>query len=258
LFSVDGFAAYPKMLKKLFAIKERQRRGRPKRIPWPKLNIVQVIKRYTEECLITKEGKSACKRVIDGMFIPGFTAITTDAMGIILIALTPIQILQKITIACTFWCIAQIIIAVILVPIILSFLPISQRLLAKFERKGILDRILVKVGALIGGKGSLVVFAMVPILIFFGYLGARNIQVGDAVPGSSLFWPFHRLNRDGFRIMFSVPILSPLYVVLEGKKDDPMGKLDNALLSCEGKRLGFCGENFEEMARFEKYMRGYS
>jgi transposase-like protein len=46
LFSVDGFAAYPKMLKKLFAIKERQRRGRPKRIPWPKLNIVQVIKRY--------------------------------------------------------------------------------------------------------------------------------------------------------------------------------------------------------------------
>ncbi|MCK5185723.1 MAG: hypothetical protein KAR43_01235, partial [Deltaproteobacteria bacterium] len=57
---------------------------------------VQVLKRYTEECLITKESKSACKRVIEGMFVPGFTAITTDAMGIILIALTPIQILQKI------------------------------------------------------------------------------------------------------------------------------------------------------------------
>ncbi|MDX1779397.1 MAG: hypothetical protein R3339_11000, partial [Thermodesulfobacteriota bacterium] len=55
---------------------------------------VQVIKRYTEECIITQDGKSACKRVIEGMFIPGFTAITTDAMGIILIALTPIQILQ--------------------------------------------------------------------------------------------------------------------------------------------------------------------
>ncbi len=58
---------------------------------------VQVIKRYTEECLITKDGKSACKRVIEGMCVPGLTAITTDAMGIILIALTPIQILQKIT-----------------------------------------------------------------------------------------------------------------------------------------------------------------
>jgi len=38
---------YPKVIKKLFAIKDRSRRGPPKRIPWPKLNIVQVIKRYS-------------------------------------------------------------------------------------------------------------------------------------------------------------------------------------------------------------------
>ena len=209
---------------------------------------VQVIKRYTEECLITKEGKSACKRVIEGMCVPGFTAITTDAMGIILIALTPIQILQKITIACTFWCIAQVVIAIILVPIILSYLSISPSLLEKFARKGILDRILGRVGTLIGGKGSLVVFAMVPILIVLGYLGARNIQVGDAVPGSSLFWSWHRYNRDGFRISFSMPILSPLYIVVEGEK-----KFD--LVSCPGKRIRECGENLSEMYRFEKYMR---
>jgi predicted RND superfamily exporter protein len=209
---------------------------------------VQVIKRYTEECLIVKEGKSACKNVIEGMFAPGFTAITTDAMGIILIALTPIQILQKITMACTFWCVAQIIIAVVLVPIILSFLPISPGLLEKFARKGILDRILVKVGSLIGGKGSLVVFAMVPLLIVFGYFGSRNIQVGDATPGSSLFWPWHRYNQDGFRIAFSMPILSPLYIVAEGEESYD-------LLSCPGKPRTQCGENFIEMARFQKFMR---
>jgi predicted RND superfamily exporter protein len=211
---------------------------------------VQVIKRYTEECLITKEGKSACKRVIEGMCVPGFTAITTDAMGIILIALTPIQILQKITIACTFWCIAQIIIAVILVPIILSYLSISPSLLEKFARKGILDRILAKVGSLIGGKGSIVVFAMVPLLIILGYWGAKGIQVGDAVPGSSLFWPWHRYNQDGFRIAFSMPILSPLYIVMEGEELDD-------LLRCsgEGGQRIRCGENFKEMYRFEKFMR---
>jgi predicted RND superfamily exporter protein len=209
---------------------------------------VQVIKRYTEECLITKESKSACKKVIETMFVPGFTAITTDAMGIILIALTPIQILQKITLSCTFWCIAQILIAIILIPIILSFLPISTGLLKKFERKGILDRILVKVGSLIGGRGSLVVFAMVPLLIIFGYLGAKNIQVGEAVPGSSLFWPGHRYNQDGFSIAFSMPILSPLYVVMEGEEQD-------ALLLCPDSETGRCGDNFVEMYRFEKFMR---
>ena len=162
------------------------------------------------------------------MFKPGFTAITTDAMGIILIALTPIQILQKITIACTFWCIAQVIIAMIFVPILLSFLPISSSLLKKFERKGVLDRMLSKAGSLMGGKGSLVVFAMVPVLLILGYWGAQDIQVGDAMPGSSLLWPWHRYNRDGFRISFSMPIVSPLFVVLEGDKEDD-------LLSCRRK-----------------------
>ena len=37
LVSVDGFAAYPKVIQKLFAIKDRSRRGPPKRVPWPKL-----------------------------------------------------------------------------------------------------------------------------------------------------------------------------------------------------------------------------
>jgi hypothetical protein len=46
LVAVDGFAAYPKLLKRLFATKDRNSRGRPRIIPWPKLNIVQVIKRY--------------------------------------------------------------------------------------------------------------------------------------------------------------------------------------------------------------------
>jgi hypothetical protein len=46
LVAVDGFAAYPKVVKKLFATKDHSKRGRPRSIPWPKLNIVQVIKRY--------------------------------------------------------------------------------------------------------------------------------------------------------------------------------------------------------------------
>jgi len=210
---------------------------------------VQVVKRYTEECLIVNEGKQACQRVIEGMFKPGFTAITTDAMGIILIALTPIQMLQKITIVCTFWCIAQVIIAMIFIPVVLSFLPISSNLLKKFEKKGVLDRTLAKVGSIMGGKGSLLVFAMVPVLIILGYLGSKDIQVGDAMPGSSLLWPWHRYNRDGFRIAFSMPIVSPLYVVMEGEKQDD-------LLSCPGKQGRTCADNLRDMFRFQTFMQG--
>ena len=209
---------------------------------------IQVMKRYTEECVNFREGKAACKKVIESMFVPGFTAIITDAMGIILIALTPIQILQKVTLVCTFWCCAQCVIVLILVPVILSYLPISPRLLEKFSRKGKIDNVLARVGAAMGGKGSVVVFAMVPILLIVGYLGARNLQVGDATPGSSLLWPWHRYNRDGFRISFSMPILSPLLIVMEGEKY-------RDLVSCPGKPYMMCGDNFKEMERFERYMK---
>jgi hypothetical protein len=209
---------------------------------------IQVMKRYTEECVNFREGKAACKKVIESMFVPGFTAIITDAMGIILIALTPIQILQKVTLVCTFWCCAQCVIVLILVPVILSYLPISPKLLEKFSRKGMIDRILARVGVAMGGKGSVVVFAMVPILLIVGYLGARNLQVGDATPGSSLLWPWHRYNRDGFRISFSMPILSPLYIAMEGEKT-------NDLVSCPDKPREECGENLAEIYRFQKFMQ---
>jgi predicted RND superfamily exporter protein len=127
----------------------------------------------------------------------------------------------------------------ILVPIVLSYMPISPRLLKKFEQKGVLDRILARVGNLMGGRGSLVVFAMVPILIILGYWGAKDIKVGDILPGSSLFWPWHRYNQDGFRISFNMPVLSPLYIVIGGGK-------------------GLIGETpdiFREIYRFERFMR---
>ena len=57
---------------------------------------VQVIKRYTGGGPPIGDVKKSCKSVIEHLFIPGFAGIITDASGIIVIALTPIPILQKI------------------------------------------------------------------------------------------------------------------------------------------------------------------
>ena len=45
LLAVDGFAAYPKAILKVFHTKLRNGKpGRPRHIPWPDLNVVQVVK----------------------------------------------------------------------------------------------------------------------------------------------------------------------------------------------------------------------
>ncbi len=173
---------------------------------------VQVIKRYAEEAAGCGEVKEACRRVIEHLFFPGFAGIVTDATGIIVIALTPIPILQKICLSCAFWAIATVIIAMVLVPIMLSYMPIRPAP----EGRGFLDRLLRGTGSWIvrGGKYPVLIISL--FLLVWGSSYVNDITIGNAVPGSEVLWPWHRYNVDSFRITFAMPMLNPLYIVVEG------------------------------------------
>jgi predicted RND superfamily exporter protein len=209
---------------------------------------VQVIKRYVEECGECNDNKEACKRAIRYLFRPGFTGIVTDAAGIMLIALTPLQILQKITFTCAFWSIATVVIALLLVPCILSYFPFPHKSVERLKKKGVLDKGLTVIGGWIPQRGCRVVLLCFAVLLAGGAYLARDIRVGDAIPGSSLLWPWHRYNQDSFRIAFSMPMLSPLYVIMEGEEKDD-------LISCPDRPRRKCGDNLRDMRRFERFMR---
>ncbi len=175
---------------------------------------VQVIKRYTEEAYRLQDVKKASKCVIEHLFVPGFAGIITDASGIIVIALTPIPILQKITLSCAFWAFATVAIAMILVPIVLSYMPIRTAR----EGSGLLDRMLAGTGRWLAGWGKIPVLAVSALLLVWGSTHVNDITIGSALPGSEILWPWHRYNTDAFRITFAMPLLSPLYVIVEGDK----------------------------------------
>jgi uncharacterized protein len=180
---------------------------------------VQIVKRYKEEAYKFKDVKIACKSVIEHLFAPGFAGIITDASGIIVIALTPIPILQKITLSCAFWAFATLIIAMMLVPILLSYMPIRT----SKEGEGLLDRLLAGTGRTLAGWGKIPVLVVSTILLVWGSTHVNEITIGSALPGSEILWPWHRYNTDAFRITFAMPLLSPLYVVVEGDKADAVG-----------------------------------
>ncbi|MCP4717077.1 MAG: MMPL family transporter, partial [Deltaproteobacteria bacterium] len=173
---------------------------------------VQVIKRYKEEAYKTGDVTEACKRVIEHLFVPGFAGIITDASGIIVIALTPIPILQKICLSCAFWAFATVVIAMIMIPILLSFMPIKT----SKEGEGFLDRLLHGTGRWIVSWGKYPVLAVSLCLLVWGSTHVNDITIGNAVPGSEILWPWHRYNVDAFRITFAMPMLNPLYIVVEG------------------------------------------
>jgi predicted RND superfamily exporter protein len=180
---------------------------------------VQVVKRYKEEALRLGDNKAACKAVIEHLFVPGFAGIITDASGIIIIALVPIPILQKICLSCSFWAFATIIIAMILIPIMISYMPIKSAA----EGSGILDKLLKAIGHWICSWGKYPVIIMSTILLVWGSFYSNDIQIGSALPGSEVLWPWHRYNVDSFRVTFGMPLLNPLLVIMQGEEAQSIG-----------------------------------
>ena len=183
---------------------------------------VQVIKRYTEEAHKLGDVKASCKSVIEKLFAPGFAGIITDASGIIVIALCPIPILQKICLSCAFWAFATVVIAMILVPILLSYMPIRTSV----QGKSLLDRTLKNTGSWVVRWGKYPVLIVSFLLLIWGSFNLNDITIGNAVPGSEVFWPWHRYNVDSFRITFAIPMLNPLYVVVEGDENQAIAHAD--------------------------------
>jgi len=207
---------------------------------------MQLCARFLEEYSGGKSIDASSQIIIASMFIPGLTSIITDCLGISLVAIAPIPILQKIAITCAFWSIATTVLALILTPILLAYIPESKRLteqLKEEERKRMretfLDRSLPRMGRWIVGKGKWVIITVSVLLTVWGFIYSERLIVGDMLPGSNLLWPFHRYNLDGFRISFAMPVLCPLYVLIEGDQE-------NAINNPDGLR---------EIYKFQRYIR---
>lgn len=205
---------------------------------------MQCISRYQEEYEIVQRVQTAAVNTIKNMFSPGITSIITDALGIALVAIATIPILVNIAIACSFWCVATVILSVILTPLLLSCTPettqsrnhIDQQFNQKKEDYR--TRFLGVIGQWLPRRGRWYVLAFTIIIASVGWNYAAQLRVGDFLPGSSILWPFHRYNKDAFRITFSIPLLNPLYVILEGDEGGFVTK----------------GSTLREMNRFQRYM----
>jgi hypothetical protein len=213
---------------------------------------MQCLSRYLEEYAQSQNMRTAAVTTIASMFPPGLTSIITDALGIALVAIAVIPVLTNIAVACSFWFIATVILSVIFTPLFLSFIPETERLRKHLrrvlvqEQQDYRDRLLSWIGRWVPRRGKWYVAAVTVAMTSIGLYYAQQITIGDFMPGSSILWPFHRYNKDAFRITFSMPLLNPLYIILEGEG----GNFDDE------KGGGFVTQaaTLREMNRFTRYM----
>jgi len=187
----------------------------------------QLYNRYFEEYIRTNDSLAGVRVIIEQMFLPGLTSIITDAFGIAIVALTPVPTLQHMGIAGAFWSIITVIIGLILTPLLMSYVPVSPGFLAHIRREqqkderreGLANRFADWLGPWIIGRGRYWVIAVVIAVTGISYYYAETLIIGDAQVGSNLLYPGSRYNQDSVRINQNLPLINPLYIVLEGQKD---------------------------------------
>ncbi len=186
----------------------------------------QLYNRYFEEYIKTGDSFAGVRVIIEQMFMPGLISILTDAFGIAIVAITPVPTLQHMAIAGAFWSFITVVIGLILTPILMTYVPVSPKFLAHIEkerkkderREGFANKFADWLGPWLIGRGRYWVLAWVIIITVGSYIWAEKLIVGDAQVGSNLLYPGSRYNQDSVRINQNMPLINPLYIVLEGEK----------------------------------------
>jgi len=186
----------------------------------------QLYNRYYEEYIKAKNKLAGIRVIIEQMFMAGLTSIITDAFGIAIVALAPIPLLRNMAIAGAFWSIVTVVVGLIFTPILLSYVPISPKFIAHMEkegikekeRRGLANRFADWLGPWLIGRGRYFVICVVLVVLGFSYYWSEKLIVGDAQVGSNLLYPDSRYNRDSTRINKNLPLINPLYIVLEGER----------------------------------------
>ncbi len=202
-------------------------------------NSVQLISRYDDE-IAHGASSSAAAAVASAknLFKPSMLAIVADAGCVLVVALTPIPMLEKISYIGTVWIFSIFISALVMTPVMLSFFSGRGGFVHPLNIRPVLEAILRGCAAVVTTRTRYVVLALTGITFVLSGWYAFNLKVGDANPGSPILWPDSSYNRDATDINRQFQGSDRMFVVVAGKEKGAMRE----------------PEVLASMANFQRYM----
>ena len=145
--------------------------------------------------------------------------IVTDALGILLIAVAPVPMMQKLAYLCGFWAFSNIITGMLFTPVFISYSaswhPKNIAKIVDME-KGLTQRILGGIAKLGYGKAGIATFVVTIVLAAVTGWIASNVEIGDIHPGSPILWEDSDYNVAIDQMNKNFPGTEELYVIFEG------------------------------------------
>ncbi|MGN5478398.1 hypothetical protein ACTMU2_19520 [Cupriavidus basilensis] len=152
------------------------------------------------------------------LFKPGMLGVIADAGCMIVVVLTPIPLMHKVSIIGTVWVMTIAISACVMTPVLLSWVRYPRGYAHRLDLGPYLDRVLnLCVRTATTRWRYAVLSATVAVFGVSAWYAAR-IQVGDAQPGSPILWQNSSYNRDAAAINRQFQGADRLYAVFSGNK----------------------------------------
>lgn len=179
---------------------------------------VQIVNRFDDEIELLAPGadisRIAARVALADLFRPGMLGVIADAACMAVVALSPIPMLQKLTVLSVVWVSTLTISAVILTPVLLSFIRKPHGTAHPINCLPILRKVLdLSVWVSLSKARYWVLGGSLLVVVSAG-LYSLNLKIGDANPGSPILWPNSPYNLDSAAINARFDGVDRMFVVL--------------------------------------------
>lgn len=180
---------------------------------------VQMTKTWEREVVAGADSLAAARRSFAKLFIPGTLALLTNVLGFAVIMLIPIDIVRELGITASLGVAWMIITNKMLLPILLSYLKISPRTLAReVKQESRVDAVWHVASRCVQKKRATVIVLVSLVVLGFGVFQAHHLKVGDYGQGVPELRPESRYNQDNDMIVRKFAIgVNTLGVVAQTK-----------------------------------------
>ncbi|RUI15281.1 efflux RND transporter permease subunit [Pseudomonas aeruginosa] len=179
---------------------------------------VQIVNRFDDELPLLPPGaelsRDAARIALADLFRPGMLGVIADAACMAVVALSPIPMLQKLTVLSVVWVSTLTISAVILTPVLLSYIRRPHGVAHPLDCQPLLRKLLDLCVQVTLSRGRYFVLGGAALVVLAAGLYSLNLKIGDANPGSPILWPQAEYNRDAAAINARFEGVDRMFVVI--------------------------------------------
>lgn len=181
---------------------------------------VQMVNAILGESVAGNDRMTSSRQAFRALYVPGITALFTDAIGFITMVLIPIQVIKDLGIAASVGVAVIMLTNLVLLPIMMSYLGITKQTLEHHRRNrdakeaSLATTVWRGFSVLAGARAARVSIAVAAIGFAIGIYGGQNLKIGDLDPGAPELHPDSRYNLDNQFITDNYATSSDILVVM--------------------------------------------